>query len=83
MMEPPRSGLFLPLSLPELSQILGMVSRAGYRPDAGGVAAYLTAQAKKPARVLPRLASDAVAFARENPQIVATAANVARVLLKR
>lgn len=78
-----RSGLFLPLDAQGVAAVRSLAFRAGFSPDGQGVAAYLLHEARQPSRMLPRLASDAVAFAKANPQLVATAANVARALIKR
>jgi len=81
MMEP-RAGLFLPLSAQQQRAALELVARRGFSPDAGGVAAFLLSEARKPAPGLHRIAGDVAAFARNNPQLIHTATNVARAILK-
>lgn len=77
-----RAGLFLPLTAKQQRAALEMVARRGFRPDAEGVAAFLVAEARKPANPLRRIADNVGDFARMNPELVTTATNVARVLLR-
>ena len=78
----PRGGLFLPLSPVALQIIREHAARQGFTPDGSGVARLLLRDAKRP-RALGAIAGAAVNFARENPQVIATAANVARAFLKK
>ena len=77
-----RAGLFLPLTAKQQRDALEMVARRGFKPDAGGVAAFLAAEARKPAQPLRRLAGNVADFARQNPELMTTATSVARVLLR-
>lgn len=77
-----RAGLFLPLTAPQQRAALELVARRGFRPDADGVAAFLVAEARKPAQPLRRMASNVADFARQNPELMTTATSVARVLLR-
>ena len=78
-----RGGLFLPLSPAALSAVLELAQRQGFTPDGAGVARLLVRDARKQPAPLQRVAGAAVDFIRTNPQMVATAANVARAFLKR
>lgn len=77
-----RAGLFLPLTAKQQRAALELVARRGFRPDAEGVAAFLVAEARKPAHPLRRIADNVGDFARKNPDMVNTAVTVARVFLR-
>ena len=77
-----RAGLFLPLTPKQHRAALELVVRRGFSPDADGIAAFLVAEARKPANPVKRIADNVGQFARQNPDLVNTATTLARVLLR-
>lgn len=76
----PRGGLFLDMTVAELSAVYVAARAAGYPANSAGVRAWILSKTREPSAL--QLGRRALDFARNNPEIMRQAVNVGRRFLR-